>query len=107
MLGGLASAAPLAAVEPKPPKISTAGDGDSIIGPGQFSLNASLGRSFQMGDRRNIDLRFDSTNALNHVTYPNWNTFVTSQQFGLPSSANQMRVIRANLRGANGCPKGE
>jgi enterochelin esterase-like enzyme len=33
VLGGLACAAPVAAVEAKPPKISTAGDGDSIIGP--------------------------------------------------------------------------
>ena len=71
---------------------------DSIIGPGQFSLNASMGRSFTVGDRHSIDLRFDASNALNHVTFPNWNTNILSKQFGLPGTANQMRVIRANLR---------
>jgi hypothetical protein len=60
-----------------------------------------MGRSFTVGDRHSIDVRFDATNALNHVTFPNWNTtvtFPTNPQFGLPSSANQMRVIRANVR---------
>jgi len=74
---------------------------DSIIGPNQFTMTASMGRSFTVGDRHSIDLRFDATNPLNHVTFPNWNTTVTfpaSPLFGLPSSANQMRVIRANLR---------
>jgi hypothetical protein len=71
---------------------------DSIIGPGQFSLNASMGRSFTIGDRHSIDLRLDAANALNHVTYPNWNTNILSQQFGLPNTANGMRVVRANLR---------
>jgi hypothetical protein len=71
---------------------------NSITGPHQFSLNASLGRTFPWGDRRNIDLRFDGTNALNHVTFPGWNTVLGNAQFGLPSSANQMRIIQTTLR---------
>jgi hypothetical protein len=72
---------------------------DSIIGPGQFSLNASLGRSFTVGDRHSMDLRFDSTNALNHVSYTSWVTNIANPQlFGLPTQAKSMRVIRANLR---------
>jgi trimeric autotransporter adhesin len=71
---------------------------DSIIGPSQFSLNASMGRSFTVGDRHSIDLRFDATNALNHVSLQNWVTNISSPQFGLPTSAAQMRVIRANVR---------
>ncbi len=66
---------------------------NSITGPGQFALNASMGRSF--GD---FDLRFDSTNALNHVTFPSWNTTVNSAQFGLPNAANAMRSVQATLR---------
>ena len=31
-----------------------------------------------------MDFRIDATNALNHVTYPSWNTIVNSAQFGLP-----------------------
>ena len=67
---------------------------NSIVGPAQFSLNASLGRTFL----ENLDLRFDSTNTLNHVTYPSWNTAVSSSQFGLPSTANAMRSMQATLR---------
>ena len=71
---------------------------NSITGPGQFSVNASLGRTFPWGDRRNVDLRFDANNALNHVTFPGWNTVLGNAQFGLPSSANQMRIIQTTLR---------
>jgi len=67
---------------------------NSIVGPSQFTLNASLGRTFA----DNLDLRIDSTDALNHVTYPSWNTTVTSSQFGLPSTANAMRSVQATLR---------
>jgi hypothetical protein len=66
---------------------------NSITGPGQFGVNASMGRSF--GD---VDLRFDSTNALNHVTFPSWNTTVNGAQFGLPNAANAMRSVQATLR---------
>jgi len=71
---------------------------DSIIGPSQFSLNASLGRTFRMNDRLNLDLRVDSTNALNHVNYTAWNTVVNGAQFGLPASANPMRILQTSLR---------
>jgi hypothetical protein len=69
-----------------------------ITGPILFSLNASAGRVFRLGERRSIDLRFDSTNVLNHVSFTSWNTTLGSLQFGLPTSAGQMRTIQANLR---------
>jgi Carboxypeptidase regulatory-like domain len=71
---------------------------NSITGPSQFSLNASLGRSFPWRDRYNIDVRLDATNVLNHVTFKNWNTTVTSAQFGLPVSPNAMRSIQTIAR---------
>jgi hypothetical protein len=71
---------------------------NSITGPGQLAVNLSLGRTFRWKDRFHIDLRFDSTNALNHVTYTSWNTTVTSAQFGLPVSANAMRTVQVTLR---------
>jgi len=84
---------PAAYAAPQPGQWGTAGR-NSIVGPAQFSLNASLGRTFA----ENLDLRFDSTNTLNHVTYPSWNTAVLSSQFGLPSTANAMRSLQATLR---------
>jgi len=66
---------------------------NSIVGPGQFVMNASMGRSF--GD---FDVRFDATNVLNHVTFPSWGTVVGASNFGLPASANVMRSMQATLR---------
>lgn len=71
---------------------------NSITGPAQFTLNASLGRTFRLSDRLNLDLRVDSTNALNHVVYTSWNTIVNNTQFGLPAAANAMRSVQTTLR---------
>ena len=59
---------PAAYIAPLPGQWGNAGR-DSITGPAQFTLNASLGRTFRVSDRLNLDLRVDSTNALNHVTF--------------------------------------
>ncbi len=71
---------------------------NTITGPSQFLLNASLGRTFRLNDRLNLDLRFDSTNALNRVNFTAWNTTIGNPQFGLPSSANAMRSVETVLR---------
>ena len=83
---------PAAYTAPPPGQWGNAGR-DSITGPAQFTLNASLGRTFRLSDRLSCDLRIDSTNALNHVTYPSWNTTIDSAQFGLPAAANAMRSL--------------
>ena len=88
---------PAAYEAPLPGQWGNAGR-NTITGPAQFAWNASLGRTFRMSDRLSLDLRVDSTNTLNHVTYPNWNTTVNSAQFGLPNSANAMRSLVTNLR---------
>ena len=66
---------------------------NSLTGPNQFVMNATMSRDFER-----FNLRIDSTNPLNHVTYSPWNNVVNSGQFGLPSSANPMRSISATLR---------
>jgi trimeric autotransporter adhesin len=88
---------PAAYTAPLPGQWGNAGR-DSITGPAQFSLNASLGRTFRVSDRLNLDLRVDATNALNHVTFTTWNTIVNSAQFGLPAAANAMRSMQTTLR---------
>jgi hypothetical protein len=88
---------PAAYVAPLPSEWGSAGR-NSIAGPAQFSLDASLGRTFRVSDRLNLDLRFDATNALNHVTYTGWNTTVNGRQFGLPVAANAMRSAQTTLR---------
>jgi hypothetical protein len=87
---------PAAYTEPLPGQWGNAGR-DSITGPAQFSLNASAGRTFRLSDRLNLDLRIDSTNTLNHVTFPSWNTTLGSAQFGLPATANAMRSLTTGV----------
>jgi hypothetical protein len=88
---------PAAYTAPRPGQWGNAGR-NSIIGPAQFTLNASMGRTFRLDGRFNLDLRMDSTNLLNHVTFTSWNTTVNSTQFGLPTTANSMRSIQTTLR---------
>ena len=88
---------PAAYTAPAPGQWGNAGR-NSITGPSQFTLNASLGRTFRWKDRFHIDLRFDAINALNHVSFTSWNTTITSTQFGVPVAANAMRTIQTSLR---------
>ena len=71
---------------------------NSITGPAQFSLNASLVRTFRLHDRLNLDFQLSSTNLLNHVVYTAWYTNINSTQFGLPAAANSMRNVTTTLR---------
>jgi trimeric autotransporter adhesin len=70
---------------------------NSIRGPAQFELNASLARTFRLMGK-SLDVRVEATNILNHVTYKSWNTIINSIQFGLPNSAAPMRSIRLSMR---------
>jgi hypothetical protein len=71
---------------------------NSITGPSQFTLNASVARNFRINDRFSFDLRLDAMNALNRPVFPSWNTTATSAQFGLPNPANPMRSIQTTMR---------
>jgi hypothetical protein len=88
---------PAAYTPPSPGQWGRAGR-DSIIGPGEFGLNASLGRTFRLHDRLNLDFRFDAANLLNHVTFTNWNAVINSAQFGLPVAADTMRSMQGTVR---------
>lgn len=82
------------------PALGTYGDAgrNTVNGPSTFSLNGSAGRIFRVGERRNIDLRFDSQNVLNHVNFGSYNTVVGSTQFGILQSPSRMRSFNATLR---------
>lgn len=80
---------------------------DSITGPSQFTLNASLARTFRLDKRYTLDVRVDSTNLLNHVVFTSWNTtlnptagsqIAANPIFGLPTSANAMRSLLTTVR---------
>jgi hypothetical protein len=71
---------------------------DSITGPGQFSLDSSLARTFRLRDPLNLDIRIDSTNLLNHAVFTAWNPTINSTTFGLPVSVNPMRSLEVTGR---------
>jgi hypothetical protein len=88
---------PAAYAAPAQGQWGTAGR-DSITGPGQFTLNASVARTFRLKTKYNLDLHIDSTNLLNHAAFTTWNTTFNSPQFGLPAAVNAMRSLQATLR---------
>jgi len=71
---------------------------NSITGPGQFSLNTSLARTFRPSTRFYLDLRVQAINLMNHPVFSGWYTTVNSTQFGLPVAANPMRSLETTLR---------
>jgi len=86
---------------------------NSITGPGQFTFNASLARTFRLTKRFNLDFRIDSTNLLNKVVFTSWNTTLNpvsssssnltlnpalNPVFGAPASAGAMRSMQATTR---------
>jgi hypothetical protein len=71
---------------------------NSITGPGQFSLDSSLSRTFRPTRRLSLDARVDATNLLNHAAFTGWNATLNSTQFGLPLAANPMRSLQTTLR---------
>jgi hypothetical protein len=102
---------PAAYSPPQPDQWGNAGR-DSISGPGQFTFNASLARTFRLTQRFNLDIRVDANNVFNHVVFTNWNTalnpvlngsalpftLLLNPLFGLPASANSMRSLQTTAR---------
>lgn len=82
---------------PVPGEWGTAGR-NSIIGPGQFSLDAALARTFRLRGDLSLDVRLDATNLLNHVTFTSWNAIANGATFGLPAGVNPMRSIQLTGR---------
>jgi len=65
---------------------------NTIPGPDLVSVNLSFGRSFQFGEsRKRLELRFETTNAFNQVSFTNINTVVNSITYGAPLAASAMR----------------
>jgi hypothetical protein len=88
---------PAAFIAPLPGTYGNAGR-NIITGPNLFSMNSSLSRTIRFGERRNVDLRVDARNVLNHVSFNSWNTTVGSTQYGLPTGAAAMRSMSATMR---------
>jgi len=88
---------PEAVAAPPPGQWGNAGM-RSMRGPDQFSMGASMQRSFRLGDRFTLNARIDANNPLNHVAVTGVNAIITSPQFGYPSQVNGMRTVTTTMR---------
>jgi len=81
---------------------SPAGSGtaprNAFDGPSQFSMNASVLRTFRISERMSLDWRLDATNVLNRVTYASVNTLINSAQFGRSTQTFDAREIQFGLK---------
>jgi hypothetical protein len=86
---------------PLPGQWGTAGR-DSITGPGTFTFNGSISRTFRIFKTSNLDVRVDGTNLLNHAVFTSYNTTINptlvDPVFGLPAGANSMRSLETTVR---------
>jgi hypothetical protein len=73
---------------------------NSIEGPDQFSMSATMNRTFRLHDKYTLDAQLNANNVLNHVVYTGWNTMWIpgSTTFGGPTAANGMRSISLQFR---------
>jgi hypothetical protein len=70
----------------------------SIVGPGSFTFDAELSRSFKVWESQSLQLRFEAFNALNHPVFNNPTTTLTSSNFGRILAANNPRILQAAIK---------
>lgn len=77
---------------------------DSITGPGEFTLNSSLARTFRPHGKTYLDFTVNATNLLNHPAFTSWDVMWNSasaanqQEFGKPLEAGAMRSLQTTIR---------
>ena len=69
-----------------------------IPGAGLFTINAGLGRSFRLSERRRLEIRSESTNLTNHPVFSNLGTTVNASNYGLPLAVANMRTVNLQIR---------
>jgi trimeric autotransporter adhesin len=70
----------------------------SIEGPGTVSVNASLSRTFNMGETRSLEARVTANNVFNTVQYSGVSVDLSSFNFGQVTSAAAMRTLLVQMR---------
>jgi len=70
----------------------------TVYGPGNWTLNAGLSRTFRIKEAQNIEFRAEGTNVLNHANFLNPNGNITNSQFGRIQSALPGRVMQFGLK---------
>lgn len=72
---------------------------NTIIGPGSFSMNLSMRKSFRLDENgRRFDLSWQVQNLLNHPNWTGISTTVNALTFGQVTGTGRMRSMTFNLR---------
>jgi trimeric autotransporter adhesin len=71
---------------------------NTIVGPAQTQLDASLGRDIRLGGTQVLTLRLEATNVFNSVRFGTIDTAVNSPTFGEVISIRPMRTLQFNAR---------
>jgi hypothetical protein len=63
-------------------------------------VNAGFGRSFQVGEstRRQLEVRLEGQNVLNHVNLTSYGTVVNAANYGQATAAGAMRSVQLTAR---------
>jgi len=69
-----------------------------VHGPGLWTINTSLGKTFVITERMRLELRGDWLNAFNHVNYNNPTAAINSPIFGAVTSDAGARTGQLNAR---------
>jgi hypothetical protein len=82
------------------PATGTYGDAgrNTIPGIPNFTMNASVTRTFRFQERHRLTLSINSSNPLNHVNVTGIGTVIGSLTEGLPQSAGGMRTLTIQTR---------
>jgi hypothetical protein len=83
---------------PRPGHRGTLGQ-RSVMGPGSWTLDSSLSKNFRITESKQVQIRFDATNVLNHAN-PNTPEFnINDADFGtINGKGGQHRSFQGQLR---------
>jgi len=66
----------------------------NILGPGNLTFNAGLGRSFRIREGQAVEVRGEAQNVLNRINYSNPVASLASSTFGQILSSGQARIMQ-------------
>jgi len=70
----------------------------NILGPGNLTFNAGLGRSFRIREGQAVEVRGEAQNVLNRINYGNPVASLASSTFGQILSSGQARIMQFAIK---------
>jgi hypothetical protein len=69
-----------------------------LLGPGNWTLDFGLSRLFRVAEAQTVEFRMEASNVLNHTSFNNPATNISSAQFGRITSADDPRIMQFSLK---------